>query len=293
MAKIAESCSRYSMTNPPEKQYQSGYEIGLRKYCTPELGLAYGVEGKSVPRVCTARSAHFPELMASWSQGIDTYCSAAQGQSSAENGEAPNEFCTENKHRTYFQGFAKGAAAYCQNAGTAFQRGKSGQVAFTYCPSQLASAFGNAYSQGAAIFAQAKGLRKEINQLDNRISRLNDEDREAERKIERTKRRVSSIKYDISSMESRIRSIESDISSLERRAESDSDYRRLSSLRDDLRRLRNNREDLHQERANLNDKLPELFHKRTILAVEVTTAKYQREQLKRELAVVEAKEFNS
>ncbi|MCG6934148.1 MAG: DUF2799 domain-containing protein [Gallionella sp.] len=69
-------CSEYQIT-PDANAYQTGWNQGIRSYCTSDNGYRAGVAGQAFQNVCPADVA--PGYRVGWQQGIRQYCTPDNG----------------------------------------------------------------------------------------------------------------------------------------------------------------------------------------------------------------------
>ena len=70
------SCSEFQIT-PDANAYQSGWNQGIRSYCTSEIGYRTGISGQPFQNICPADVA--PVYLAGWQQGVQQYCTPDNG----------------------------------------------------------------------------------------------------------------------------------------------------------------------------------------------------------------------
>jgi hypothetical protein len=69
-------CSEYQIT-PDANAYQTGWNQGIRSYCTSDNGYRAGVAGQAFQNICPADVA--PGYRVGWQQGIRQYCTPDNG----------------------------------------------------------------------------------------------------------------------------------------------------------------------------------------------------------------------
>ena len=69
-------CSEYQIT-PDANAYQTGWNQGIRSYCTGETGYRIGMSGQAYQNICPADLA--PGYLAGWQQGVQQYCAPDNG----------------------------------------------------------------------------------------------------------------------------------------------------------------------------------------------------------------------
>ena len=69
-------CSEYQIT-PDANAYQTGWNQGIRMYCTSDNGYRAGVSGQAYKNICPADVA--PGYRVGWQQGVQQYCSPDNG----------------------------------------------------------------------------------------------------------------------------------------------------------------------------------------------------------------------
>jgi hypothetical protein len=289
MTKIAESCNRFEMANPPADQYLRGYEIGLKQYCTEDRGFSHGERGVLHPGVCGDAEANFPKMIEGWKKGITAYCSYEQGKSSAEAGGRQNQYCDSSLHAAYFKGFETGARAYCSDSRTGFYRGKSGAASFPYCPGSLAGPFERAYAEGARLYAQISAAKDRLANLNGRINALRDKDSSTERRIRSNESRIRDVDVYIERKEDETRRLEAELRKCTRKSELCADSH-VDSLERQLKDAAERRSQLRRERSDLSIELPRLASERTRLAVEISTLEGQKRTAERDVAKLEDSE---
>jgi len=289
MKKVADSCSRFEMANPPAVQYLRGYEIGLKQFCNEDRGFTHGERGVSHPAVCENAESNFPQMVEGWKKGITTYCSYEQGKSSAEAGGSQNRYCDSSLHAVYFKGFESGARTYCSDSKTAFYRGKSGAAAFPYCPGALAGPFERAYEEGARLYAKINAARNRLAGIDSLINGFKEKDRATERKIRSNESRIRDLDNYIENREDETRRLEAELRKCTRKAELCADSH-VDSLERRLKEASEKRSSMRRERSDLSLEQPRLFSKRTRIATELSSLEIQRRSAQRELAQLEDSE---
>lgn len=70
------NCSEYQIT-PDANAYQSGWNQGIRSYCTSETGYRIGLSGQAYQNICPADLAL--GYQAGWQQGVQQYCTPENG----------------------------------------------------------------------------------------------------------------------------------------------------------------------------------------------------------------------
>jgi|GEM_PF-6861537 len=290
MTKVADSCSRFDMANPPANQYLTGYQIGLKQYCISERGFSEGSKGVSYPQVCSNADKEFPELVSGWKKGISGYCSYNQGKASAEEGDLQNQYCDESLHPAYFKGFAAGATQYCSNTLTAFKRGKGGGTAYSYCPKNLSSAFERAYEKGARLYQEISDVRNQLQALDNKISDLKRQEAEIERNIAYYQRRVVELEREIEVREDTTQRLEAALRKCAREPGL-CDVSYVDSVERQLREASDSRSAFRRKKGEFTLALPSLFSARTRILIELSNISNQRPALMQKLSDLEAKEY--
>lgn len=106
MTKVAESCRRFEMLNPPEKEYELGYMQGLKTYCYSwnEKGVKDGASGQfrlnmQKPDLMCARiempTAPSASYESGYTLGLSQYCTAELGLAFGARGEVIPHVCSQ------------------------------------------------------------------------------------------------------------------------------------------------------------------------------------------------------
>lgn len=290
MSKVADSCSRFDMANPPAVQYATGYAIGQKQYCTAERGFSHGEKGIFYPSVCGDAQSNFPELVDAWKKGITEYCSYEQGQANAKNGGQQNKYCDDSVHAVYFKGFENGARSYCSSAKTAFLRGKNGTEPFPYCPGSLAGPFDRAYAEGVRLYKEIGVATDRLSNLDSRIAELKRRDREAEALIADYQRRIRDLERNIERSDDEIQRVEAELRKCARDSQLCAETY-IDSLERQLREKSDQRSSDRRIKGELSIKLPNFFSDRTRFMLEVSNLTNQRPSLVQNLANLEDRDL--
>lgn len=76
LEKYRQSCMDYEIA-PDGQAYQTGWEQGIRSYCTADNGYRAGKSGKAYKNICPQDiEANF---LSGWEQGVQQYCTAENG----------------------------------------------------------------------------------------------------------------------------------------------------------------------------------------------------------------------
>lgn len=103
--KYHKNCARYGvMINTPE--YQRGWNLGIRSYCTAENGLHIGSAGNDYINYCPEDlQASFQQA---WSKGIRSYCTKQNGFARGKAGRAYSGFCPADLNQEFYAAYQRG-----------------------------------------------------------------------------------------------------------------------------------------------------------------------------------------
>jgi len=107
--KIAKTCAKYDIT-ANAADYRTGYENGIRQYCSYDKGYDHGTSGKSVKTEC--REINSTPYLDGYNLGLPLYCSFDKGFDHGESGSSINAQCRKLNAIPYLDGHDEGAIVY-------------------------------------------------------------------------------------------------------------------------------------------------------------------------------------
>lgn len=111
--KIAKSCAKYGIS-ADAVQYRSGYDLGIRQYCSYDRGLSHGKSGNLVKSECDEIGA--TPYFQGHAEGLSLYCSFDRGFDHGEAGKWAKTQCLRINSTLYLEGHEEGRILYSLRA---------------------------------------------------------------------------------------------------------------------------------------------------------------------------------
>jgi hypothetical protein len=325
MAKVADSCRRYTLPKPPELQYAEGYEAGLNDYCTNERGLNLGGSGAKYPFICP--KDRFPKMLDGYAAGLKTYCIPSLGASRGEEGNAFPDVCGKEKFLDAFQawrqglkkfctfergketaaagqgnrdtyckdsdfpdynkGYNLGTRSYCSELNNAYQRGVNGEAVFSNCPSDLAAAFQSAYNKGRKVRAEIRQAKDDISSSSRRISDLAHKKTSIEESVKISQDRLFAINSELLAIDREKKELKKRIADNEKLG-----FRSIDNPKHELEQKRQKEQKLKSEKSHIsNVVLPDLYQQRSLMTLELETARRDKSAKELQIRLLESKPY--
>ncbi|MDT8375405.1 MAG: DUF2799 domain-containing protein [Mariprofundaceae bacterium] len=106
LEKHRQSCVEYQVI-PDNAAYRSGWEQGIRRYCTADNGYRAGQSGRAYRNICPADVAD--DYISGWRQGIRRYCTPENGLRHGLAGQRYNGICPADLESAYHDLYRLGA----------------------------------------------------------------------------------------------------------------------------------------------------------------------------------------
>jgi len=144
LEKFSTGCSEYDIV-PDREAYLSGWDEGIRQFCTPDTGYSLGASGQPLRNVCPADLA--ASYRDGWEQGVRTFCNEDQGYRLGSTGARFTNICPVDLQEQFRLGWERGIRSYCSPR-NGFSRGLSAKPEPEFCPDDLRYAFHDQYRLG-------------------------------------------------------------------------------------------------------------------------------------------------
>ena len=216
MSMVASSCKRFQLKNPPEIQYQGGYEAGLINYCTEERGKALGASGHRYPTICS--TDRFSKLLASWKKSVLAYwekqgfLDGRQGNPQADITSFAKPVMTDSEivqlQDLYKKSYHSGLIKYC-TLDQGILQGEKGLPKGNICEGINGDTYFKGYQQGVRVYCAKPNLAYRLGREGKTIFRGCPHDLEpafksAYQKGDRLRVKITNIRDELSSVNSRI-----------------------------------------------------------------------------------------
>ena len=107
--KIAETCTKYGIT-ANATEYRTGYDAGLRQYCSYDKGYQHGTSGNWRKTECGEINA--TPYLDGYNEGLPLYCSFDRGFDHGEAGDSAKAQCRKINSVAYLEGHDEGLVIY-------------------------------------------------------------------------------------------------------------------------------------------------------------------------------------